>query len=321
MKQPNQWELRGRVRVCWMERRMDEWVHRSTEEFREDRQLLSYRHCNADGSECSGTHEYDEAGQLVATPSVDSNGNAYSFVYEYDALGRLTKVIQETAAGKRIHETYEYDASGRKSRTQHMDIAPEKENMLYSFAVEGSSCSYSVRGAASVTTLYNEREQPAEVQVYNPEGVLLTRIVFSYDEHGNLIEEAQSNTWLGLIPANALEALSAEEVEEVRSRLDRLGSRQMHKYDEQGRRVETQRDYWGLGISTQTWSYNEHGDEIGTVTEERQNEGVVNRSEGRTQYEYDAQGNWVVKTRESRTLPDGEFQTTLVEKRQLEYFA
>jgi hypothetical protein len=57
--------------------------------------------------------------------------------------------------------------------------------MLYSFAVEGSSSSYSVAGAAAVTTLYNEREQPAEAQIHNRDGVLLTRIVFSYDEnHG-----------------------------------------------------------------------------------------------------------------------------------------
>jgi hypothetical protein len=109
----------------------------------------------------------------------------------------------------------------------------------------------------------------------------------------------------------------------------------MHRYNEQGRRVEARSRLGAVGGIIKTMTYNEHGDQIGEVNEHEgrdynlDEEGrisdsptqeIATRSEVRFHYDYDTRGNWVMKTVESRGGTDDDFTVSTVERRTIGYF-
>ena len=91
-----------------------------------------------------------------------------------------------------------------------------------------------------------------------------------------------------------------------------------------------------LGGSRKTSAYNEHGDQVDQVFEHETRDFAlddrgrlsdsptrerVSRSEARFSYDYDAHGNWVMKTVESRGEPDQDFALSSIERRTIGYFA
>jgi hypothetical protein len=90
-----------------------------------------------------------------------------------------------------------------------------------------------------------------------------------------------------------------------------------------------------LGGDVETMAYNEHGDLIQEISEREEKEfGMddqgrlsetpskerVIRSEARIGYEYDAHGNWVLKTVENRGGAENDFTLSSLERRALTYF-
>ncbi|HEV2198504.1 MAG TPA: hypothetical protein VGR73_01690 [Bryobacteraceae bacterium] len=90
------------------------------------------------------------------------------------------------------------------------------------------------------------------------------------------------------------------------------------------------------GIGSKIVAYNDYGDPIEEIFEHVprsvsiDDEGrlsdappgeSVSRSQGRFRYDYDAHGNWVMKTVESRAGPDKDFSLSSVEKRTIAYFS
>jgi hypothetical protein len=90
-----------------------------------------------------------------------------------------------------------------------------------------------------------------------------------------------------------------------------------------------------LGGEIKAMVYNRYGDQIAEVSEHEAREyGIndngqlsdapikesVNRSEARFRYDYDANGNWVLKTVEARATKEQEFTESGVERRTIEYF-
>lgn len=111
--------------------------------------------------------------------------------------------------------------------------------------------------------------------------------------------------------------------------------RRVHRYDEQGRRIETRGGMGPLGWDKKTVTYNHHGDQIEEISEhEHRTYGIdgdgrliddpagksVSRSEARFRYEYDEYGNWLMKTIESRSDVEQEFTVCSVEWRTIDYF-
>lgn len=349
MTERDRWGLRGPVHVCrlqrtWPSRRCSENTCEieargdiSIVEFRLDGSLASRWHQNPDGSGWQTTYDYDHTPRLVAMRTKNSFELFNLQIYDYDDAGRLTRVIERTqSGGDRVVESYRYSSIGRKIKTLHIDLAAQRPNTQYAWGVEGTDSTYSTRGAVTLTTLYNERDQPAEVLFCDGTGGALSRVEFRYDLDGNLIEETQTNT-AETLPPEMLSTLNRAQLEMLRGLLGAGGKpiRRVHRYDERGRRVQTSSQHGPLGGNSKTTAYNDHGDPIEEVFERDEREynvdeegrlsGVptresASRSEARFCYQYDAHGNWVMKTVESRIGTANDFVTASVEQRTISYF-
>lgn len=350
MTEREAWGLRGPVRACRLQRtwysrqcgadacEIEERSDVTTLEFRANGSLARRWHHNPDASEWTATYEYNEGGR----PTIVRTENRVGLVdhlqfYDYDTAGRLVRIFVRPPGGEdRISESYEYDAAGRKKKTFYVDVATQRPDTQYAWGVEGTDSSYSAPGATTLTTLYNEREQPTDLLFYDGAGHLLSRVEFRYDRDGNLIEEAQTNV-VEMLPPEMLTSLNQAQLETVRALLGAAGEpvRRMHRYNEQGRRTETLSRMGPLGGNSKTMAYNEHGDQIEEVFEhEERDYGIddegrlsdaptresASRSEARFRYDYDAHGNWVMKTVESRGGMDPDFTLSSVERRTLGYF-
>jgi hypothetical protein len=344
----DRWDLRGPVHSCrlertWFSRRCgaeacatEEHADTSIVELRPDGSLARQWHRNPDGSEWTATFQYDQTGRLLNVQTENSSGLVSVQIYEYDTSGRLARLIaRDKEGGERVAETYAYDLAGRKKKTLYVDLATPRPDTHTLWGVEGSDSCYSAPGAATLTTVYDEREHPTELLFHDVQGRLLSRVEFRYDEGGHLVEEAQ---WRAgeTLPPELLAKLNAEQLETVRTLFGAAEPiRQLHRYDEQGRRSETRSQLGPLGKHRKTMAYNDHGDQSEEVSEdetrqygideqgrlaERSTKESVRRAEARFRYKYDTHGNWVEKVIEGRGGVDQEFTVSSMERRLLAYY-
>ena len=281
-------------------------------------------------------YEYDGAGRLVTMRTENAAGPVDVQRYEYDSAGRLKRIVVQAPDGSdRIAESYEYDATGRKEKTFHVDVIFQNSDTMYLWGVEGTDCSYSAPGAATLTTLHNMRDQPTELLFYDKDGRTLSRVEFIYDGMGHLVEEAQTMITEAL-PPEVLAGMSSAQLEAVRALLGAGLARRLHQYDAEGHRIETHALMFGaLGRDSKTMSYNDHGDQVVEISECRQRDyniddvgqlsdnptrETVSRSEAHFHYDYDARGNWIKKAVHARGGADEDFSVSSVEQRTLAYY-
>ena len=348
MTDRDRWGLRGPVQICRLQRmeysrrcgaeacETEEHTHMSIGEFRADGSLVRLWHRNPDGSEWTNTFQYNHTGRLLTVRTENTAGLAGFQVYEYDTTGRLARLIARAKdGGERVAEAYAYNMAGQKKKTLYVDLTTQPLNTHCAWAVEGTDSSYSAPGAATLTTVYDEHGHPTELLFHDVAGRLLSRVEFRYDEAGHLVEEAQTNAEETL-PPELLTQLNAAQLETVRTLFGAAEPlRRLHRYDEQGRRIETRSQLGPLGKSRKAVAYNDHGDQIEEVFEHEEREyGVdeqgrlsdsptkerVTRSEARLRYDYDARGNWVEKVIEGRGGPDQDFTVSSTERRTLTYY-
>ena len=160
----------------------------------------------------------------------------------------------------------------------------------------------------SVTTRYNDDDQPIESLVQDAHGELLTRIVHNY-ANCLLISETLVREAFGL-PDEFQEQLSEEQRRTFRAKMKDAFSRldffkdmeRSYVYDDAGQIIKRQMRMGNLRQDT-TITYNEHGDEAETVMIQS---GPLfpempphddERFEVRYLYQYDSRGNWIEKTR------------------------
>lgn len=348
MKERPRWGLRGPVRMCQLQRTWStsrcsadgcETEKRSDSKtlmFRENGSLAERSHRNPDGSEWIAVYLYD-MDRLAAVRTENGTSVVSLSLYQYDEVGRLFRVITRHADGAdRVSETYEYDPDGRKSKIIHVDVPNQRPDTQQAWAVEGTDTSYFAVGTTKIRTIYSEREQPTHLLFYDAMDHLLSRVEFSYDANGNLIQEAQTKT-VKAVPPEMIAAMNPAQLETV-SALFGAGSQpllRVHRYDENGRRIETRSQIGPLGANVKTMVYNEYGDQIAEIVQnEARDYGIddkgqlteaptkvsMNRSEARFRYDYDANRNWVLKTVEVRTTEDQHFTESSVERRTIEYF-
>jgi YD repeat-containing protein len=344
----DRWGLRGPVRSCrlqrtWYSRRCgaglcetDERGDTTIVEFRSDGALARRWHHNPDGSEWTSMHEYNGAGQLVIVRTENTARPVDVQRYEYDAAGRLVRLVARAQDGHdRIAETYEYDATGRKRKTLYVDLAAQRPDTHYSWDVEGTDCSYSAPGAATLTTFHNMGNQPTELLFHDTAGRPLSRVEFLYDKAGHLLEEAQT-MMAEMLPPGMLVGMSPARLEAMRSLLGAVPLRRLHRYDARGHRIETSSSLFGpLGRDRRTMAYNNLGDQIEEISEDEHRDysiddqgrlsdsptkESVSRSEARFHYEYDGRGNWIKKTVEGRGGADQDFSVSTIEQRTLAYY-
>jgi YD repeat-containing protein len=313
MTDRDRWELRGPVRSCRLERTWEQHGDTAVVEFRPDGALSSRRHVNFDGSEWRATSEYDAEGRLLFVRNESPSGPLSTRRFEYDSSGRLIRVIERSADGRdRLSEEYEYDATRLKKKTHYVDT-PVSRSGSFSLVTDGLAS-----------------EQPAEVELQDSNGRVMSRVELTYDAAGRSVSEKMTN--LADIPSTEnMPAAAAAALRELVS----AGATQQHRYDDRGRRVETVVSWGPLGWNRRTFAYNEHDDKIEEISEDdhrgctieddgrltETSEGASsNHSEARFRYEYDSHGNWITKVVEHRNGADGEFAVSTRERRTLVYF-
>ena len=341
MNDRKRWELRGPVRTCDVERtwfvprcgsetcEVEESGDSTRLEFRSDGGLAETRHRNPDGSEWTTVYHYRDDGRLGRVEC----SNLWRRVSEYDSSGRLARVIAWTAEGsEHTAETYEYEERCKK-KTVLVDTGGQTPN---AWGVEGTDSFYPGHGAKCVTTVYDERDRPVEMQFRLGDGQLISRVTLRYDESGNLVEEAQSNADEA-VPTALRDSLNAEQLETIRVFFGvSEPNRRLHRYDERGRRIESYSRMGPLSETRTTTEYNEFGDPVCQSTEEAslgevaltelgqiQSSGAnptQERSEARFTYDYDVHGNWLTKTVEVRWSTEAQYRLSARERRKIEYF-
>lgn len=113
----------------------------------------------------------------------------------------------------------------------------------------------------TLSTYYNEREQPTEVYFLDSAGCQVSRVDLLYDEAGRLVEEAQTHSD-EVLPSEMLTLFGGGGKFVQRT----------HRYNDQGRRMETRFGVGPLGGDVTTMAYNEHGDLIQEIHEREERE-------------------------------------------------
>jgi len=347
--------LRGRVKSCVEETTYPTWKSLKTTEYDLDGRLLTTRISNADGSEWVTTKTYGADGRLVKTASGKSGEPGNEILYAYDEAGRLKEIEGPDGKGK---TSYRYDQQGHK--TEIKTFSPEVfERNRGGVIVAGSLWDAAQTGigapeGGSVTTVFDERDLPIELQIRDSQERVVRRFIRTYDANGRIREENQIEDNPEL--SGMLSELNDKQLETFKSLFrGKNGTGTSFVYDSEGRVTEVRDRNWGLDKLTTT-EYNEHGDiseqretatsnlafplgggafsidEDGTIIPDRR-EGVSEPPPnflGRTRrtiyeyrYEYDQSNNWTERTIVFREVVDGSSESgesSNVYRRTLTYF-
>jgi len=337
--------LRGPVKTCVKEASYPARKSLTTAEYGLDGRLLTTRTSNpVGGSEWVTTKSYDADGRLVKT-SLGKSGepateSLYTYDYTYDERGRLKEITNADGKGNRT--SYRYDQQGRKTEVKtfgHEVLERKREADLEGAIVVGMSLWDAAQSGAleggSVTTLYDDRDLPIELQILSSEGRVVSRFIRTYDANGRIMEENQIQE----NPEAMNKAMKA-------MMSGKNGTRKSFTYDSQGR-VTEMRDRNSASDSVTTTSYNEHGDkseEHMTTTGNLAFPDAYTINEDCTlipdfyppppvpertlliiteyRYEYDQYGNWTERTvvyrQEVNPSESGEY--SIVYRRTLTYF-
>jgi hypothetical protein len=249
--------------------------------------------------------EYSADGRLLVWRGRLVNGEVEQ-VYSYDATGKL---ISGTYSGSGVTDEFHYDEQGKKTRVR--TVPPRSRDrgaglsgpFVFGNAEEGDC----LTGGGSVTTRYNDEDQPIESLVRDSHEELLGKIVHNYT-NGRLISETL--VWVRLELASELRELPPQEFRvaeaQMKQAMSEMGLNNIERsyvYDDKGRVVGRLFRAGDVREETTT-SYNEHGDVAGTVRIERCIDRIIHnspiwtdcRSEASYLYEYDSHGNWTERT-------------------------
>jgi hypothetical protein len=198
-------------------------------------------------------------------------------------------------------------------------------------------------GGGTATTIYDEHDRPAEVQIKDANGQLIRRNLRTYDPQGHLVEQKQVLDSLeAMFPPEAMGKISEESGvsenelrQELKPQLMKLMGGQpepyslKYGYDSQGRKIHTSQRIFNQEIEIET-TYNEHGDVDSEITRstrpgaENDQTGpapvVSEYSEVRYAYQYDQHGNWTERAISCRSGSDGTFQMPTTTRRTFTYY-
>jgi len=198
-----------------------------------------------------------------------------------------------------------------------------------------------------VKTLFNERDQPTESQIYEASGHLMSRVVRRYDAKGRVSESNYVvENMEFILPAEAREQAMAEPgaSEEMNKQLiqllgaQRALARYSYIYDEAEGRVTEKHHSVGAHRETITKIiYNDHDDKMQERTTTIRDLNPMNaegreiaptaaafvspkESEVRYDYQYDSFGNWIERTMSGRSSPSEPLTTWTVHHRTITYY-
>jgi hypothetical protein len=209
--------------------------------------------------------------------------------FHYDEQGRKTRVrtISQTQAHLILMETISQTQPGFTPI-----VTPMFESRMLEVAVVVAVAIGSLSAGFTVTTRYNENDQPIESLIRNPNGELLTKINQNY-KNGWLISETGRQMQQERLPENEQERKRMARRRAFLDQLQGLGMECSYTYDADDRVIRRLMQM-GNFKEDESKTYNEQGDEATTVTIKS---GVdKERSEFRYLYQYDSHGNWAERT-------------------------
>jgi hypothetical protein len=253
--------------------------------------------------------DYSPDGRLLgyravgAFPGLLSMSDSVDVTTEiYDKQSNKTKVCRVSIG---VTDEFQYDEQGRKTRVRKVSpssILSGFGAMFRSMTFEDAEAGGSLSGGGTVTTRYNENDQPIESLVRNSGGELLTKINHNYT-NGRLISET-------LVIVNAFEVtrqmrgrFSENDNEEARAFLDQLQGLRVERsyiYDADDR-VIRRLTQAGNSKEDESKTYNAQGDEDWTLTIRSGSDDEC--SEFRYLYQYDSHGNWTERTKINTDQP------------------
>jgi hypothetical protein len=266
------------------------------------------RDFTGDDTELMSETEYATDGRMLVWRGRASAGSRVECVFSYDGMGRLTSI---TSSDADLTDEFHYDEEGKKTRVRTVPPRPGHEGatMAVSGMFELTEEGYCLNGGGSVTARYNDDDQPIESLVRDADGELLVQIVHNYAD-GRLVSETLVQEAFEL-PGQLRERFSEEQrrafraqSKEALSQLGLNGMERSYGYDDEGRVIRRLMRMGNFHQDTST-TYNEHGDEAGTL---RIQSGSLDprqphldnerseRSEVRYLYQYDSHDNWTERT-------------------------
>ena len=280
--------------------------------FNKSGQVIEELNRNPDGSAWRTVNDYSDSGNLLATRSFDSEDALSSEVrYIYDANDRLAAEQHVTRDGiVKTPTTYTYDDAGGKVKINELDFTGEANMMI---DIEGVAL-VSAAEATRVESRYNNRDEAVEIKVFNIDGALVTRIEITRDARGNPLEETQyigdafpfRTCASGSCSTEEMPALTEEQKAEIAQVFPPGGamSKHIHRYDTEGRLIESTLMMMGMEVSRQTFAY----DEVGNKSEEvSYNANEMSGVKAIFAREYDKHGNWTMELVSNASSWDAEF--------------
>lgn len=317
----------------------------------------SSRTDTSDDSHWATAYTFSPDGRLTVRVSGNLGEPGLESLYSYDDSGRLLTITNNLRKGDRID--FHCDAQGRKTTIQTFasESLQSKQNAAFSGSPwDAAQIGFGVPLGGSVTTIYDQNDQPTEAQILDAQGQIVSRIFRTYGVNGQLSEEKP--TFENLAPA-LLERIPAEQRDQVSPEQIKAMSKVMasmmagkvpagttYTYDPQNRLTNTRERNMMFEKST-TITYNEQGDKAEEHTTFTENsvvpvgvplsvdeEGNLTPSGSaaqtppppipfpeasvtRYEYQYDSYGNWAQQIASDAAHPS---QPPTVRNRTLTYY-
>ena len=332
-----QWNVHGPVETMRTELAMwdpakEKWeppTRQGSVRFRPDGQIAEIN----DGSNSRTTYTYNQAGKILETRSESEDG-PFKTIYSYEGSGRLvrTHIIDENG-NESGSEVFNYDASGRKTGIRFHPGLRGKLARTALFVSGGGP------DPTTMTTTYDDHDQPAEVLVHNAAHLLIQRLVYTRDSASKLVKE---EVYMGA-PFPDIQTRFKDAPPEVRESIaatlatvfgpDRAMSTTTYSYDQKGRQVERLLRMGPVGEDRTTFHYDDHDNPIEELSESthrdvgldeqgnpRHSNERSDKQNSRYVYKYDAEGNWTEREVWTNFEPGGDLKRSNIERRQITYY-
>jgi RHS Repeat len=301
--------------------------------FNQSGSIVEYANRNLDGSTWRTINEYSSAGYRIATLIYDPGGQLIGRMdYLYDSDGRLIAEQNILPDGQiTIPITYNYDAEGQKTKMETLQF-PEDAHVL--IGIEGTNTSISAEQAVTMQTKYDQQGDVFDVKVFNVQGEIVGHVAITRDAWGNSLEETiYSGDTVPFGPCSSdscsIEegtSLTEEQKAEIATEIARMFppgtemSKNINKYDEEGRLVESTHMMMGMITDLRIIKY----DEYGNMSEELYyGSGGALENRAIFTHEYDEQGNWTKEVVSTVRSSDAQGELSIpcnVTRRRITYY-